>query len=935
MDMMNPKSLIAFCLLFFSFLMNGLDAQSQVVKGTVLDKYTGESLFGAVVNLKDTRYTTLVKLDGSFSFKVTPGTYTVMISFAGYNNISGETVVTVKGNETSNLSFTLEPVSKELESLTIRATPVNEKDAQARKLEKMADPILNILSARTLQLLPDITVANALQRVSGVTIEKGSSGEGRYPIIRGMEKRYINILVNGIKIPSPDNKNRFIPLDLFPSELLERLEVSKSLTPSMEGDAIGGTINLVMKDAPRSKLIQANFAAGYNDIFGTQDFQSFDKTSINKKSPNQINGPTYAANEKEFSVAHLNYTAKSAPINSTFGLTIGDRFGKNKRLGVLVSGSFQNQYRGTSTTVFSTATTPNVDDIPAFEFLRNRIYSQQSQRLGLTAKIDYQNNNDNKISLSNTFVKLSDFQTRQSIDTTNAINQTLSYSSRTAWQYQSIYNSTLQGIHKITSSLNFDWSAAYSIANNAIPDLTSFSHGGLSIDRTGSKVVLAGDDILSTMSRSWTSNSDKDLSFYANLNKRTKLFNRPIEVKVGGLYKNKHRDNFYNSYSLNPLRFAGANQLYTSVNNAQFTFVGSDPAAQLNGNNYTFKEDITAGFAQGKWKLSSKLEVLGGVRIEHTKQHYDAQLPVTADYKYGTITYTDVLPSVQFKYQLDRVQAIRLSYYKALARPQFSELIPDGPDNYELFKQIGNPQGLQHSIADNFDLRYEFFPGNADQVLLGVFYKRIQDPIELSVSRFGYNSQVFKPVNIGAAATNYGFEAVFTKYLGSFGISANYTYTQSKITNDSILYKFRDPNIGITDKYVSETRPMQGQSNHIANISLIYKNPTIGFDAQVAFVYTGERLSVLNTYSGLHYWLQPTTQLDVSFEKRIVKKFTLYGKINNLTNTPSVTSIHQSYNAYLTKTNVPLNMQSDPNNKIIVQKDFFKTSFLFGLRYKL
>jgi outer membrane receptor protein involved in Fe transport len=190
------------------------------------------------------------------------------------------------------------------------------------------------------------------------------------------------------------------------------------------------------------------------------------------------------------------------------------------------------------------------------------------------------------------------------------------------------------------------------------------------------------------------------------------------------------------------------------------------------------------------------------------------------------------------------------------------------------------------------------------------------------------------PVNIGAAATNYGFEAVYTKYFGSFGVSANYTYTQSKITNDSMLYKYKDPTLGVTDKYISETRPLQGQSNHIGNLSVLYKNPKSGFDAQVAFVYTGERLAILNTYSGLHYWLQPTAQVDISFEKRIKQKFSLYGKINNLTNTPAVTSIHQSYNNYLAKTNVPLNLQTDPENKIIVQKDYFKTSFLLGLRYK-
>jgi len=91
---------------------------------------------------------------------------------------------------------------------------------------------------------------------------------------------------------------------------------------------------------------------------------------------------------------------------------------------------------------------------------------------------------------------------------------------------------------------------------------------------------------------------------------------------------------------------------------------------------------------------------------------------------------TDWLPSGQVKVGLNQRQALRLSYYKAIARPQFAELIPDGPDNYETFKQVGNPTGLKHSSADNFDLRYEWLPGNADQILLGAFYKKIKDPIE-------------------------------------------------------------------------------------------------------------------------------------------------------------------------------------------------------------
>jgi outer membrane receptor protein involved in Fe transport len=136
-------------------------------------------------------------------------------------------------------------------------------------------------------------------------------------------------------------------------------------------------------------------------------------------------------------------------------------------------------------------------------------------------------------------------------------------------------------------------------------------------------------------------------------------------------------------------------------------------------------------------------------------------------------------------------------------------------------------------------------------------------------------------------------------------------------------------------KYVSETRPLQGQSNHIGNVSLIYKNPKIGLDIQTALVYTGERISYISPYYGLHYWQAPTTQLDFSFEKRIVKKLTFYGKINNITNAPFELSLHQSYNTYLQSSGSrALALQSDPDNKIIIQKDYYKTSYLFGLRYK-
>jgi len=377
------------------------------------------------------------------------------------------------------------------------------------------------------------------------------------------------------------------------------------------------------------------------------------------------------------------------------------------------------------------------------------------------------------------------------------------------------------------------------------------------------------------------------------------------------------------------------NAVYTNINAAQYIFKSAaDGTPSVSGNNYTFREQVSSGYMQGKWELTSQLEALGGFRAEFTHQNYNTQLTPDVKAKSGVISYADFLPSLQFKYALANNQNLRLAYYRALARPGFAELIPDGIDG-EFFKEVGDPVNLQHTVSDNLDLRYELFSKNADQVLLGAFYKNIQDPIEIAaVKPQGVNSLWLMPVNKGTA-TNYGFEAVVTKYFGYFGISANYTYTKSNIT-DSLIYSYRNTAGAIVSKKVEESRPLQGQSNHIGNLSFIYKNPKIGFDFQTALVYTGERISFLSPYSGLNYWQSPTTQLDLSFEKRVVNKLTLYGKINNLTNAPFELSLHQSYNNYMGASGSrPLALQTDPANRIIIQKDYYRTSYLLGLRYKL
>ena len=921
--LMSAKQVMHKCIILSVFLLSiTLSAFAEGVKGRVLDANTGEPLVGATVTINN--QSSYVKLDGTFQFRnIGVGKYTVKVTYTGYLSELKDIQIT-SATETKVVDINLRSTSSNLSSVTVTATN-RDNDNSIRRLEKAADPIINVLSAKNIQLLPDITVANALQRISGVTIEKSGSGEARYPIIRGMEKRYINTLVNGIKIPSPDNKNRFIPLDLFPSELLERLEVGKSLTPSMEGDAIGGTINLVMKDAPEKLLLQANFANGFNTSFPTQKFSKFDNSTMNLSSPAQIQGSTYVATPADLPFTHLNYTEKANPVNSTMGLTLGNRFGKNNQFGFVVSGSYQNIFRGTTSNFFLPNSQPGLNNIPLFSDLQLRQYSVQSQRKGVNAKFDYRINKKNKISLFNTFVRLDDYQTRFIWDTV-ALNSLILKSERSQWVFQSINSTTLQGEHELNNSTKFNWSLVSSIAKSNTPDQSTFSHEypvvptSLTIDK------------LQSMSRIWTKNTDKDKDAYVNLTKNTNLFGKDFELKLGGLYRDKNRDNYYISYSLNPV----LGSAYTNINAAPFIFnPASNGTPGLNGNNYTFEEKITSGFLQGKLNLSDRLEILGGVRAENTNQHYETLLSKDVQAKSGTIKYTDLLPSAQLKYALTPNQNLRFAYYRAIARPGFAELIPDGAEG-EFFKEVGDPVNLKHTVADNLDLRYEMYSKGSDQLLIGAFYKDIQNPIEISaVKPKNINSLYLQPVNIGKA-TNYGFELVATKFIGSFGISANYTYTKSSITNDSLIYSSRNAAGQIVSQRVSETRPLQGQSDNIGNLSFIYKNPKIGFDFQTAVVYTGERISFISPYAGLNYWQSPTTQLDLSFEKKIGKHFSFYGKINNLTDAPFELSLHQSYNTYMAGSGSrALALQSDPANSIIIQKDYYRTTYLFGIRYKL
>jgi len=938
MRFFTKGSLLFILVVFASFM-----TFAGTIKGTVNDKQSGEPLLGAIVDLKGTAYGATSGLDGSYKLENVPaGTYDFEIKFSSYETYTQH--ITITDNQTLVINEDLKSATHALDEVEITGKYKNGSDEQSRNIEKNSEVTMNIMSARSIELLPDITVANVLQRVSGVQVMRDNNGEARYAAIRGMPPRYTYTTVDGIKIASPDDKARFVPLDIFPAEILDRVEVIKTLTPDMEGDAIGGVTNLVMKKAPDHAVVYASAATGYNENSLDEHFNSFDKSDIVKNDPTTLYGLNYSAKLSDFfPLGSSVIKPEQAPVNSLYSVSLGNRFFKHK-LGVMVTGSYQNTFKETNNIFFKPASQPDAGNIPEFDDLELRKYSTQETRIGLHANIDYHLNDKNTFTLGALFVNLNQLEERQIIDTViTAVNRpgpglgTVDYKNRTAERTDNIQNLDLRGNHLVLKNLKVDWIGAVSKATRDVPDMTEFTYeNNFSANPAGG--IKQEGQIVKSMSKSWEKTTDQDIQGFLNITYTPSIFGKEIEFKAGAMDRDKNRTNYYNEYDFQPANSIVPYSDIQSLTPASFSFNSAPTGiSNANGLDYKTEENIFAYYGQFKFHLlNEKLEVIGGLRVENTYLHDSANLDphfvlgVTATYN-----YTDPLPSLNLKYKLNAKANLRLAYYSSISRPGFFEPVPysfSGED----FNEVGNPY-LKRSIAQNLDARYEWIPKGVDQVLIGAFYKNITDPIEYLLARPNGPSAVdIEPENVpGSPAVNYGAEIQVTKYFHYFGVTANYTYTHSAITTQEI-YLTPTAN-GEVNTAVNVTRPLQGQASSVGNIALVYKNPKLGLDAQLGDQYTGRHISLLSGYVGLDYWQKAISLSSFSIEKRLYKYLSIYAKANNLLNSPALVELNYS-NSKFTNTSTPafyLPYQNLKDGKALVESSYYGRNYLIGIKYKL
>ena len=911
-------------------------ASAHTLDGIVKDNRTGEPLIGSVIEVKELpSVKTTTGLDGSFTLHELPdkGRYTLVVRYISYKTREIPVEVSDKGI----VNITLDEDLHELGEVVIKGHKEYHSDRSAIDMEKTAGNVLNVMSQQSIQLSPDVNVATVLQRVSGVTMERDASGEASYAILRGMDKRYNYTLVNGVKIPSPDDKNRYIPLNIFPSDLMDRLVVSKSLTADMEGDAAGGVVDMVMKDAPSHFQIQANAAVGTSDYFWKdgRDYLSSNRRDYTHKAPYEVNGANYKAMTSDFAGGPTQISSHSMPApNFIGGLSIGNRFW-NDRIGVMVAGSIQNIFRGTERTYNSVKMASGEQAMYIYS-LQHRYYSIHDLTAGVHAKVDLQLEN-NKFEWYNMYVRTNSKGVRynNSINTEyiSSDSYTQDDETRSLSQTQSIFATHLKGTHHLTKDFTVDWAGIFSQAKSEDPDRVylSLTNTVQSADGVDGSLWSGSKNILKTlpknMERRFQHNTDKDWAGYINLAYNSQLGNDVNALwKAGAQYRRKERGNRYYSYNFTPTDISQKLDGNAFDQFASIDWTCKTPYSQASQLNYDSKEHIGAAYImtilKNRWG-----ELNAGLRAEHTNQIYTMLQKFRNMGQVGEQSYWDWLPSASLKWTPTKKMNVRLSYYRSINRPGFYEFVPYQIRGEE-YQEKGNPN-LKRALIDNVDLRWEWFPSATEQVLAGVFYKYLQDPIEqvfvAADGKLGSGADAYyMPDNLGNAK-NYGFEIDVVKYIRHFGIKANYTYTHSTITTTKREYKegSAEYKTGVT-----QTRPLVNQAPHTANLSLLYKDTNYGWNAQLAASYTGTKLALVSPFKDADQWDKAMFGLDFSMEKKFPCGVSVFLKANNL-----LDAKRERYLKTVNQSN--LEYEGQRSDKTIVGTYKYGRTYLVGVRVKL
>ncbi len=826
------------------------------LSGIIQDE-SGNFLSFASVAIKELGTGTTAGQDGKFNLRLPEGTHIISVSYVGYT--IAEKSVRISANQTTSTTITLKEDTEQLDEVVVYGV-LTRGQAKALNEQKNADNIKNVVSYEQFSKYPDRNAAEALQRIPGIAISR-DQGEGELVSIRGMSPRFNAVQVNGQRIPSPDpGTDRAVGLDLLQVDLMESIVVNKTLMPDMDGDAIGGTVNFRLKQAPEQPILNISASGGINQQ--QSEFDDFGRSL------------------------------------QAYSVVAGNRF-FDKKLGIIAAASYYRTDRGSLLHQYT-----YVDNTEEIEEKRNNDYDVRRERYGITFSPDFRFNENHSLKLVANYNVYDDDEIRRRVDYLIGDGEE-EREIRNRGEYQTHYLYQLIGEHKFRA-FDLDYNVSFTEAREEMPDRTYWrfardvDYSSLSNEERFNLTVLdnpGGDDplFLNRLRFDNNVNEDRDFSSKLDIKVPVKLFGLESEVKVGGklLYKERLSDQMRSNLSVdsdvNPVSFNGGTFSFEDVryNDPEVAALGLGEFVldedRGDGQDYKAEEDVQAFYGKFTLRLTQRLSVVTGARFERTVNKYTS---IRADdfNEINSFDYSNILPSAQFRYTLSDNALLRIAYSTGFTRPPFSSLIP-GPDNIDEDERVifrRNPE-IGPSTANNVDIIFEKYSKNLGLISLGAFGKFIDDQIltQRTLENIdGTNFTVFRSIN-GESARSIGVEASFVhKFINDgfpllkwFGINLNYTYASS----EQKLFSVDDDG-----QVVSRTLPFESPE-HVFNLGVFYDNPNLG----LTFTISGNYRDAIfidpgnDEFSDVYFDSQ--FHMDASASKTIKNNFSVFVQLNNLT----------------------------------------------------
>lgn len=902
--------------LFFSFLIlltaNFAFAQTGKISGTVLDSKTGETLPGATALIEGTGKGVSADFDGKFILTGVPvGKVTLVISYISYNTkkIAG---VEVKANDVTDISVLLDAsTSQDLTEVEVVVTLNKENNTALILQQKNNASVSDGISSETIKKTPDRNTSDVIKRISGATIQ-----DNKFAIIRGMSDRYNAAFINGAPLPSSESDKKAFSFDIFPANLLDNIVILKTATPDMPGDFAGGVIQINTKSIPEKNAQSISISTGYNQQTTFKDFRTYkggkyDWLGIDDGTRGDPKG---IPETKLFSADKLDQIEYAKKVNYDWSLqskktmpnfnlqyslaNVGKLFKKE-------AGSiFALTYNSTNN-IFATNRREFEEQGGIYDVAKTRDYIDTTYSNAILASalwnLAYKFNGNNQIGFKNLFSINSEDRVITRRGSQDIVTQTWERSTVRWFVQNQIYSTQLNGDHYFEpAKIKFKWVAGYSDIKRETPNLRRMTYVKNSpleddsvkynavIGTTGTGAANAGTMIFNTTKEKMQS-IRYDVSRAFKLGDKTKH-----EVLLGGNHIFRDRIFYarllgYTMYRKNSslientdLKYLDESVIFAPENIG----IQDNPGPRDGGfklseattekDNYAASSMLNAGYITLDSRLFDKLRFIYGARVESYRQRLSVTL--FGEEKISDTTVVDILPSINAVYSVTEKTNIRLSFYQTVSRPEFRELAAFNFLDFNTnFNITGNP-GLTRGKIDNYDARFEWYPGAGQVISVSGFYKKITNAVEQAIDASG-QIKALTFVNV-ALVENLGVELEYR-----FKLSTLFNNDSSKFLSKTTLFSnfaYIKSEVDVSKIIDAEPRPLQGQSPYIINAGIQYLDNDKDWGVSLSYNVIGRRIVLVGGESEPSYWETPRHVIDFQLAKTFKKRFEIKFNIRDI-----------------------------------------------------